>query len=227
MGNYENDSNPEHNWEEGWEATFSWNEFNWEQYLRAEGDEVAKYQTLYNKLARSANRLDEVALFMGWQQSPAIQSDDAETPGFAEENNGPEQPKPYTLHKHPLFIANKALHGWLIEKWGQHAALCSEQISTSKALALQASFMDSDYHGLLAVTALDMDDFSLAIAYFKRGMVSINKALSLLAELESTGIEPLPLYAKHARVRLFDIREIWLRVSSDCRATIASDSDDD
>ena len=220
MGNHDYESNSENNWEDGWEAT-SWNEFNWEQYLRSEEDQVAKYQTLYNKLTRSANRLDEVALFMGWQQNPAVQAEGSDPLDSQEEE------QPYTFHKHPLFIANKALHGWLTKNWTQHAALCSEQLSTAKALALQSSFGESDYYGLLAVTALDMDDFALAIAYFKRGMVSINQSLSLIAEFESTAVEPLPQFARQARIRLFDIREIWLRVSSDCRATIERGSEED
>ncbi len=221
MGSYEHDNNPENDWEDSWETV--WNEFDWEQYLRTEDDAIAKYQTLYNKLIRSANRLDEVALFMGWQQAPALRSEeDGSEAGVAD-----PLPQPYTLHKHPLFVSSKALHGWLMEKWGQHVALCSEQVSAAKALALVSAYSESDYYGLLAVTALDLDDYALAIAYFKRGMVSINKALSLLAEFEEAGIEPLPLYAKQARVRLFDIREIWLRVSSDCRSTIARGSDED
>lgn len=221
MGSYEQDSNPENDWDDSWETI--WNEFDWEQYLRNEDDAIAKYQTLYNKLVRSANRLDEVALFMGWQQAPILQSEDAAPDGDATDSS----PQPYTLHRHPLFISSKALHGWLLEKWGQHVALCSEQISTTKTLALVSSYSESDYYGLLAVTALDLDDYALAIAYFKRGMVSINKALSLLADFEETGIEPLPTYVKQARIRLFDIREIWLRVSSDCRSTIARGSDED
>ena len=221
MGSYEHDSNPENDWEDSWDTI--WNEFNWEQYLRNEDDAIAKYQTLYNKLIRSANRLDEVALFMGWQQAPALQAD--EEAGDTETADA--LPQPYTLHKHPLFVSSKALHGWLMEKWSQHVALCSEQVSTTKALALVSSFSESDYYGLLAVTALDLDDYALAIAYFKRGMVSINKALALLAEFEESEVEPLPTYVKQARIRLFDIREIWLRVSSDCRATIARGTDED
>lgn len=213
MRNFDNESEPERDWEDEWEAS-SWNEFNWEQYLRGEDGEVAKYKTLYGKLVKSSNRLDEVALFMGWQQGPALEAE-------AEAEEESDHPQPYTLHKHPLFIASKALHGWLIEKWSQHVSLCSDQVSAEKALQLQTHFTESDYYGLLAVSALYMDDFALAIAYFKRGMVALNKSLALLNEIESVDIEPLPTFVKQARIRLFDIREIWLRVSSDCRETIS------
>lgn len=222
MGNFDHDTNPDHDWDDSWDT--AWNEFDWEQYLRSEDDDLAKYQALYNKLIRSQNRLDEVALFMGWQQGAHFEAEDD-----MEDEAEPSamDPTPYTLHKHPLFISSKALHNWLAEKWTQHVSLCSEQVSTVKAMELQAAYSESDYYGLLAVTALDLDDYALAIAYFKRGMVAINRALALLAEFESTSMEPLRLYAKKARIRLFDIREIWLRVSSDCRATIARGSDED
>ena len=222
MGNYEHDGNPEHDWDDSWET--AWSEFDWERYLRSEDDEITKYQTLYNKLIRSENRLDEVALFMGWQQSAGLQLED-DTEEDADDVDAGSMP--YTLHKHPLFVASKALHGWLIERWTHIVSLHPDELPTAESLELHKAYSQSDYYGLLAVTALDLDDFALAIAYFKRGMVSLNRALALLAEFDSMSIEPLRHYVKQAKIRLFDVREIWLRVSYDCRATIARGSDDD
>ncbi|MBK1877155.1 hypothetical protein [Pelagicoccus mobilis] len=219
MGNYESDANPNEEWEDSWETGY--NEFSWEQYLQAEGQEVTKYQAIYSKLIRSANRLDEVALYMGWQ--PNADNQDPERP----QEESPKATHPYTLHRHPLFVSSKALHGWLIEQWGRRISLAPEAVDASSALAYQSTLTESDYYGLLAVTALDIDDFALAIAYFKRGMVSLNKALGMLSDFDSLQIEAVSLYAKHARIRLFDIREIWLRVTSDCRATIARGSEED
>lgn len=215
MGNFENEGDLNEEWDDSLNSEL--NEFSWERYLQREDGEIEKYKTLYNKLIRSANRLDEVALYMGWQ--PGAEDNEAEI-------EEPSAPQPYTLHKHPLFVSSKALHGWLSEQWNKHVALCSDQIGANAALSFQSSISESDYYGLLAVTALDLDDFALAIAYFKRGMVAINKALALLASLDESNIDALRLYVKQARIRLFDIREIWLRVSSDCRATISRGSDE-
>ena len=222
MGSFEPDSNPESNWDDSWEAV--WNEFDWEQYLRREGDEVAKYQTFYDKLIRSQNRLDEVALYMGWQSASSPADSDGDDDLAAAEF---PDPQPYTLHRHPLFVASKALHGWLIQRWMQHVALCSEKLPTEKVMAYQATLAESDYYGLLAVTALDMDDFALAVAYLKRGMVAINQSLALIAAFEAMQISPLPLYLSQARVRLFDLREIWLRVSADCRSTMSRGAEEE
>lgn len=214
MGDYESDANSSNEWEDSWDS--AWNEFNWEQYLQSESDQIKKYQSIYSKLMRSTNRLDEVALYMGWQLGSTT----------AEAEDPSEDLVPYTLHRHPLYVSSKALHGWLIEQLARRVSLAPEAIDASAALACQGALHESDCYGMLGVTALDVDDFALAIAYFKRGIASLNVTLGMLTAFESRQNEALSLYAKHARIRLFDIREIWLRVSSDCRETIARGSDE-
>lgn len=214
MADFEYESNPDSEWDDSWGTV--WNEHDWEVYLTNEKDEVRRYQELYNKLARNQNRLDEAALFMGWDTNGDPQ--DQETADNAIEAISDQ---PYTLHKHPLYIVSKALHDWLTERWSQHVSLCSEQISPVLALKIQKTVSSSEQYGLLAVTALDLGDYALAIAYFKRGLSQINGLLSQLNELETKNIAPLNAYSKHAKIRLFDIREIWLRVISDCRTAVA------
>lgn len=220
MGYSDFDSNSESDWEESWDTV--WSEFDWERYLQGERDEVKKYQKLYNKLIRSQNRLDEVALYMGWERPGNNDSAETIEPSI---DAIPEQP--YTLHKHPLFVASKALHGWLQERWTQHVSLCADQVSPTMALNVQQAISQSDYYGLLAVTALDLGDYSLAIAYFKRGLVSINNTLSFLDKVDDLKISALSSYTKQARVRLFDVREIWLRVTADCRAAAPRPSEEE
>lgn len=216
MGLFDHESYPENEWEDSWETL--WSEHDWERYLREEDDEIQKYQKLYNKLIRSQNRLDEIALFMGWDLKQSADHDDAAAESATE--NLPEQP--YTLHKHPLFIASKALHGWMTENLAQFVMLCDHRVSGPELLKLQASIAQSDYYGLLAVTALDMGDFTLAVAYFKRGLAAINHTLSLLSSIDDKKIDVLSRYSEQTRIRLFDIREIWLRVITDCRAAVAN-----
>ncbi len=211
MADFEYESNSDSDWDDNWETI--WNEHDWEVYLAKEKDQVRKYQKLYNKLARSQNRLDEVALFMGWEANNDHQEQEAADSAI---EAVPDQP--YTLHKHPLYVASKALHDWLTERWSQHVSLCAEQISPVCVLKIQSTISDSERYGLLAVTALDLGDYALAIAYFKRGLSQLNRLLSQLSDLEAKNLAPINAYSKHAKIRLFDIREIWLRVMSDCRA---------
>jgi len=221
MGLFDHDSYPENEWEDSWETL--WNEHDWERYLREEDDEIRKYDKLYKKLIRSQNRLDEVALFMGWESNLSLEQSDE-----APENSTEARPdQPYTLHKHPLFIASKALHGWMIEKLTQYASLSDQHVSSAELLRLQTSISQSDYYGLLAVSALDMGDFTLAVSYLKRGLAAINHSFSLLSLIDEKSIEALSRYSQQARTRLFDIREIWLRVIADCRAAVANRPEED
>ena len=192
MADFEYESNSDSEWDDSWETV--WNEHDWEVYLANEKDQVRRYQKLYNKLARNQNRLDEVALFMGWDTNADPQ--EQETADNAIEAISDQ---PYTLHKHPLYIASKALHDWLTERWAQHVSFCSEQISPVSALRIQKTISSSEQYGLLAVTALDLGDYALAIAYFKRGLSQINGLLSHLNELETKNIAPLNAYSKHAK----------------------------
>jgi len=214
MGLFDHDSYSEHEWEDSWETL--WNEHDWERYLRDEEDEIRKYRTLYSKLIRSQNRLDEVALFMGWEAT----TPDEEEADEPLTDATPEQP--YTIHKHPLFIASKALHGWLSERLFQYVSLSANQISGPDGLRLQAAINESDYYSLMGVSALDLGDYTLAVAYFKRGLATINRCLSLLNRLEEQRIDALKTYVHLARARLFDLREIWLRVIADCRSAVAN-----
>ncbi len=215
MANFENDSNADNEWDDSWETI--WNEFDWERYLDVEKDEIRRYQKYYSKLIRSQSRLDQVALFMGWENGNST-SDPQES---VDTSLDAPPDVPYTLHKHPLFVASKALHQWLTENWFQSISLCSDQIASTVALKVQNTIAQSDYYGLLAVTALDLGDYSLAIAYFKRGLVALNELLALLLEVEEINVDALSAYSKQAKIRLFDIREIWLRVTADCRAAAA------
>lgn len=214
MANFEYDSSSDNEWDDSWDTI--WNEFDWERYLDSEKDEVRKYQKFYNKLMRSESRLDEVALFMGWESGNST----GELQETAETSLDAVPDEPYTLHKHPLFIASKALHEWLTEKWIQHISLCEGQVASTTALKVQNAIGKSDYYGLLAVTALDLGDYALAIAYFKRGLVALNTLLAILLEVEELNVAALKAYSKQAKTRLFDIREIWLRVTADCRAAV-------
>ncbi len=216
MANFEFDSNSDSEWDDSWDTI--WNERDWELYLKTERDEVRKYQKLYTRFVANTNRLDEVALYMGW---------DVQGESSGQEASEPIPDQPYTLHKHPLYIASKALHDWLTEKWTQHVSLSGDLLPATTALRVQNAIAQSDQYGLLAVTALDLGDYMLAIAYFKRGLVELNQLLALITELESLNVTPLDLYAKHAKIRIFDIREIWLRVTSDCRAAFAKRFEDE
>ena len=64
MANFNFDSNADGEWDDSWETI--WNEGDWERYLQSEEGQVSQYQRLYVKYCKDANRLDKVAISMGW-----------------------------------------------------------------------------------------------------------------------------------------------------------------
>ena len=220
MANFDFDSNADGDWDDSWETI--WNEGHWERYLQTEEAQVSHYQRLYVKHSKDANRLDKVASSMGWDargEQSANEVTDTQS----------DMPKsdPYTLHKHPLYIASKALHRWLSDNWKQEANKHSDRISNHSALSLQEAISKSDEYGLLAVTALDLADFSLTIAYIKRGFALLNELLARLSAIDHFQRESLSEFVTQAKIRAFDIREIWLRVAADCRAASGQRLDED
>ena len=220
MANFDFDSNADGEWDDSWETI--WNESDWERYLQSEEGQISQYQRLYAEFYNDLDRLDKVAKSMGWEVRGEQSANDV-----ADTQLDIPQSEPYTLHKHPLYIANKALHRWLSENWKQEANKHSDRISNYSALSLQEAISKSDEYGLLAVTALDLADFSLATAYIKRGFAYLNVLLARLSSIDHCQRESLLEFVSQAKMRVFDIREIWLRVAADCRAASGQRLDED
>ena len=220
MANFDFDSNADGDWDDSWETI--WNEGDWERYLQTEETQVSHYQRLYVKYSKDANRLDKVASSMGWDARGEQSANEVTDTQLDMTKSGP-----YTLHKHPLYIASKALHSWLSDNWKQEANMHSDRISNYSALSLQETISKSDEYGLLAVTALDLADFTLTIAYIKRGFALLNELLAGLSRIDHFQRESLSEFVTQAKIRAFDIREIWLRVAADCRAASGQRLDED
>ena len=63
---------------------------------------------------------------------------------------------------------------------------------------------------LLSIQALDLGDFGLSICH-------LNHTFSLLNELRHPNQAYLEDFRNEVRIRLFDLRELWIRVLGDCR----------
>ena len=229
-------------WEDGGEGDLAWNEFDWEIYLRAQDAEVERYLALYDSLSGVPNRIDEAAIRMGWEMGVP---DAAEAAGPAavasplpgEEPAPPEDAPPasaaepdgdevYTFYRNPVFIASRALFLGLRRSWTASAA---DPALVAPRLAM--AYLESLHRGEslvgMAVHSLEFGDYAMAIALFKRGMAALNESLGLLS---SGGLERSPTvlaYRDGARRRLFDLREIWLRVIEECRMELSRPIDDE
>ena len=69
----------------------------------------------------------------------------------------------------------------------------------------------------MAIHALDFGDYAMAICLFKRALAVLNDCFANIGSEEAAAYASIRACRDELRMRLFDLREIWLRVISDCR----------
>ncbi|HEX9784892.1 MAG TPA: hypothetical protein VGA56_19460 [Opitutaceae bacterium] len=227
MNDNEFEGLPDNDWDDTWD--FAWSEFEWEKHLREQDKVLHTYLSHYDKLTERSDRIDEVAHLMGWDQEEwtseevDVENPDEEPEGAFEpftETDHPEADRavdPYTIHKHPVYVSTRALFLWLQRSWEFVAPACGSRMPVRVSVAFATALARAEHNSVLATQALDMGDFSLAVSQVKRAMAELNLALRQLQSLDD-GLHPAFAQFRHqALIRLFDIREIWLRVMRDCR----------
>jgi hypothetical protein len=219
MSEFDSDSLSENEWEEN--GDLAWNEFDWEVYLREQDNAIHRYLGFYESAKPGPERIDEVADRMGWDRTDADEAEERENPEkvlFSDEI--------YTLQKNPVFIATKALFLSLRRSW-EATASRPGLVPQPLAIAFLSSLHRCEEQAMMAVHALDFGDYSMAICLFKRALSALNDCF---AHLGSGAADAIPSVAEgrdEMRQRLFDLREIWLRVINDCRDDTDGQADDE
>ncbi|RXK56634.1 hypothetical protein ESB00_12420 [Oleiharenicola lentus] len=217
MTNPESDGLFDNDWDDCGEL--SWTEADWQKYLANQETAVRDYIKYYDQLPASMDRIDEAARRMGWElaadETPeALEEDEIDLDATNEIFDGPWDP--YTLHRNPVYISSRALYLSLIAHWERVAAQPG-RVPPALGITLQALLYRGHEQALQAVQALEMGDYTLAVVLFKRALQELNLTLARLNEPDA-GATPLALrYKEYATPRLFDLREIWLRVMNECR----------
>ncbi|MBX3735417.1 MAG: hypothetical protein KF715_01905 [Candidatus Didemnitutus sp.] len=217
MTNQDSDGMFENDWEERREL--SWTEADWEQYLAEHETAVRDYLKHYEQLPAATDRIDEVARRMGWDMQPEEATEGEIDAANATENDEPafdEDFDLYTVHRNPVHIATKAIYVSLVANW-ERVASHPERIHPAVSLAVAGSLYRGREHALQAVQSLDMGDYALAICFFKRALRELNDTLARLGVTTDSDGGLLQRYREYAMPRLFDLREIWLRVMAECR----------
>ena len=200
-------------------SELAWTEQDWERYLAAQEQAVRNYAAHYDKLAMAPDRIDQVARLMGWE----IAEQDAEALAVDEDDSDADFSdawEPYTTQCNPVYIATQALQGQLLAAW-EKTVTASPHLATPAALRVQSALHLQQTQSLHAIQALEMGDYTLAVCFFKRALRALNETL---AALEDAGPgRALADFRLWARPRLFDLREIWLRIMAECR--VESDPD--
>lgn len=194
----------------------AWNEFDWEQYLREQDDVVLRYVAFYETLNQHPDRLAEVAVAMGWDRE--LWASDPDLDDEEEDALSPDEwdAGPYTFHKNYIYVATKAIYMTLKRGW-EAVADRPERVPQRTALTYQTALYRGEEQALLAIQALDFGDYAMAISLFKRALSGLNQTLSLLNADADPVSRALARYRTEAIPRLFDLREIWLRMMRECR----------
>ncbi|HVU33265.1 MAG TPA: hypothetical protein VHE61_07510 [Opitutaceae bacterium] len=226
MSNFDSDGGSDFEWED--RGDLAWTEFDWERYLREQDDAIERYLRFYESCKEGSDRLDRVAERMNWSQDDwtddgDVDADEAEPD---DDEDFEQEQEVYTLHKNPIFIASKAIYLGLNRSW-QKAAADGANIPQALALAVLDSLHRGEDHSVQAIHALDFGDYAMAVSVFKRALSVLNGTLALLNSESAAQIPAVVAWRNEALPRLFDLREIWLRVMSECRDELERPLDDE
>ncbi|MBI5768262.1 MAG: hypothetical protein HZA93_10735 [Verrucomicrobia bacterium] len=211
MSNSESEGGSSNEWEDRGEL--AWNEFDWERYLREQDETIDRYLRFYEAHRENPDRIDAVADDMGWSL------DDDADPAAGDESAIGDYGDPddiYTLHKNPIFVSTKAIYRSLRTSW---VIIASDpaRVPQTQALSLLTSLQQGEEQAMQAIYALDFGDYAMAVSLFKRALSALNGTLALLNRDPITRHRAAVAWRDDALPRLFDLREIWLRVIAECR----------
>ncbi len=226
MSDYDFEYFSEGEWDD--KSDLAWSEFDWERYLCDQEEIFHRYLSLYARFRDRPDRLDKIAQQMGWESDewtsarPLGEDEDcAEDELFAVEDDDAEDPlDPYTLYRHPIFVATRSLYINLHEAWERLIANPTNRLHPTLAHSFQKSLQRGETNAIFAIHALDMGDYALCVAQLKRALSDLNQSIHFLQEVVKSRTYSTSIYHREAMAQLFDLREIWLRVIHYCREEV-------
>ena len=208
----------EGDWEE-FSSEPSWSESQWRNYLKGSDRDTARFLSIYNSVKHEPNHLDKVASLMGWDTDDMSMTEDFNFSETDEESSSPEETEvaPYTLHRHPVFVVSRSLYSYLHQSWQHYLDNSEGHVSAKQCWNYANSLHQAEMNVLLSIQALDLGDFGLSICHLKNSLSALNQTLSLLNQITHPNAAFLNGFREEVRIRLFDLRELWIRVMGDCR----------
>lgn len=238
MSDHEFDNFSEGDWDD--RNDLAWSEFDWEKYLCDQEEIFQRYLSLYTRFRHRPDHLDKVAAGMGWDSGewacahpPEDDPDDPDDELFAfaenrlEEDEAEDPLDPYTLYRHPIFIATKSLYISLNGGWERLIHTTTNRLHPTLAHAYQKSLHRGETHAIFAIHALDMGDYALCVAQLKRALSDLNQSMRYLEDVSRLRTSSTATYHREALAQIFDLREIWLRVINYCRDEVNRRFDDE
>lgn len=221
--NFESDEN---NWDSSSNET-NWSESQWRHYLRSTDKDSARFLSIYNSIKDKPNHLDEAATLMGWDNEDISLTEDINVSLDEEDVSFDASNSPYTLHKHPVYVVTKALYSYLNHSWQHFIKDEHSEIKPSECWALSKSLHSGELNILLSIQALDLGDYGLAICHIKNSLAELNTTLLTFDKINHADNKFLEAFISEQKIRLFDLRELWIRVMGDCRYECQRRNDSD
>lgn len=209
----------------------SWNELDWKNFLLRQEGEIARFVRLYDSsVAADTERLDSIAQKMGWEPADWSVSDfvDDDLPeDWQEGDEIVEDWDPYTLHRHPVYVVTTGLFFQIRHLWRQSLTSNAVPPNLVATWDFGDALAESERHTLMALQCMDMGDYLLCVVHFKRCLTALNSAMRLLTDLfpcmpehpnnKEQLLRSAPRLQRDLLQRLFDLREVCLRIIRDCR----------
>lgn len=230
--NFDHSEGSEGDWDEFSSEPY-WSESQWRNYLQGSDKDTARFLSIYNSVKDQPNHLDEVAAQMGWDAEDISMTDEfgyldadedpaedapeyapGDSPDLIDDN--PEG-APYTLHRHPVYVVTRSLYRYLHQSWEHYMEHSLHALSPRVSWEYAKSLHHAEMNVLLSIQALDLGDFGLSICHLKNSLSALNQTLAILNQLTHPNAAFLEGFRHEARIRLYDLRELWIRVMGDCR----------
>jgi hypothetical protein len=208
----------EGDWEE-FSGEPNWSESQWRNYLKGSDRDTARFLSIYNSVKDEPNHLDKVASLMGWDTEDISMTEEFNFSELEENESSPAENDgaPYTLHRHPVFVVSRSLYRYLHKSWEHYLSHSEGHVSAKLSWDYANSLHQAEMNVLLSIQALDLGDFGLSICHLKNSLSALNQTLSLLNQIAHPNQSFVDGFRHEARIRLYDLRELWIRVMGDCR----------
>lgn len=223
MKDFNFDSGSENNSGDNQNDCFFWSEKNWRNFLNDCEKEIFRFLKTYNECLSYERRLDEVAKRMGWDSGWADPEEDKFFLDFntdAEDSDEETEPSAdvYTVHTQPVLIVS---NGLLLFLESCFADLIEKQNGTVPSrlcwdFAISLSKLRSEI--LFAVNCIDAGDSNLAICHLKNALAQLNGVFEIISNDYFIKMHLYESFEFACRIRLFDLRELWIRLIEDCRS---------
>ena len=219
MNNYNFEGQPDGDWDD--RGDLSWQNYDWRHYISRHEDEVERFIDLYNGLKDQPEHLDETARQMGWDTGDWSVGDDDDSylplsDDTFEDSDDDDDGEPYTLLRHPVFVVVRGLYRYLRRMWSHYLA-SDKAVSDARTTWIYSQLLtEGEMHALMALQSIDTGDYQLAICQIKIALEDINRTFTVIPVLFPANDPTKQLMEREISVRLFDLREMFLRLISDC-----------